>query len=81
MPSISKNHYQDPVLVAFGETIRSLRLKKGLSQEQLAFLTSMDRIYMCGIELGENNITLLKMYKIAEALNMSLAELLRKVKI
>lgn len=68
-------------MLAFGSTVRAARLKRGISQEQLALLTGLDHSYMGGVERGDSNVTLLKMYAIAQALDMSLAELIRQVKL
>lgn len=80
VPSLAKSHHRDPLLLAFGSTVRAARLKQGISQEQLALLTGLDRSYMGGVERGDSNVTLLKMHAIAQALDMSLAELMRKAK-
>ncbi len=81
VPSLSKIHHRDPALIAFGDTVRHARLKQGISQEELALLTGLDRSYMGGVERGESNVTLLKMQAIAQALGFSLAELMRKAKL
>lgn len=81
VPSLSKNHHRDPLLLAFGDTVRAARLKQGVSQEQLALLTGLDRSYMGGVERGDSNVTLLKMHAIAQALGLSVAELMRKAKL
>ena len=81
VPSLSKNHHRDPLLIAFGDVIRQARVKQGISQEQLALLTGLDRSYMGGVERGDSNVTLLKMHAIAGALGFSLAELIRKAKL
>ncbi|WP_417707213.1 helix-turn-helix domain-containing protein [Rheinheimera aquimaris] len=62
---------KDPRLVAFGERVRKLRKEKGLSQEALADLAGIERSYMGHIERGDQNITLVKIFQIAEALEMS----------
>jgi len=62
---------KDPRLVAFGERVRKLRIEKGLSQEALADLAGIERSYMGHIERGDQNITLIKIFQIAEALEMS----------
>ena len=62
---------KDPRLVAFGERVRKLRKEKGLSQEALADLAGIERSYMGHIERGDQNITLIKIFQIAEALEMS----------
>lgn len=81
MPSLSKNHHRDPLLVAFGEAVRRIRLEHGISQEQLALMTGLDRSYMGGVERGDSNVTLLKMNAVARALGLSLAELMRDAKL
>jgi transcriptional regulator with XRE-family HTH domain len=50
-------------------------MSAGLSQEDLADRAGLDRSYIGGIERGERNPTLSVIEKIAEALNLSLAEL------
>lgn len=62
---------KDPRLVAFGERVRKLRKEKGLSQEALADLAGIERSYMGHIERGDQNITLIKIFQIAEALEKS----------
>ncbi|UQI38953.1 helix-turn-helix domain-containing protein [Vreelandella venusta] len=66
---------RDERLVAFGQRVRALRKEKGLSQEALAALADIDRSYMGHIERGEKNITLTKIYQIAEALEIQIAHL------
>lgn len=67
---------KDARLVAFGQKVREVRKSKGLSQEALADIAGVDRSYMGHIERGEKNITLTKIYQIAEALNIDASELL-----
>jgi len=61
---------KEEVLKRFGKRIREIRKDKGLSQEQLAELADLDRSYMGHIERGEKNLTLLKIYQIANALQI-----------
>ena len=67
---------RDPRLVAFGQRVRAIRKQKGLSQEGLAALADIDRSYMGHIERGEKNITLTKIYQIADALEVTAEHLL-----
>ncbi|MFT7309502.1 MAG: ribosome-binding protein aMBF1 (putative translation factor), partial [Spirosomataceae bacterium] len=46
------------VVVDFGLRIKQLRRRKGISQEQLSFLTGFHRTYVGMIERGERNISL-----------------------
>jgi transcriptional regulator with XRE-family HTH domain len=59
----------------FGERVRELRKEKGLSQEALALACNLDRTYIGGVERGERNISLINIYKIAEALGVAVKEL------
>jgi transcriptional regulator with XRE-family HTH domain len=65
------------ILKLFGERVRALRQKCGFSQEGLALASGLDRTYVGGVERGERNISLLNIQKIAQALQVSPAELLQ----
>jgi len=56
---------------AFGQRVRDIRMKKGLSQERLAEMCELDRSYIGGVERGERNVSLINIKKIAEALGIS----------
>jgi transcriptional regulator with XRE-family HTH domain len=64
------------ILIKFGQRVREERLKKGLSQEELASRASVHRTYIGMIERAEKNITLINIKKIAEALSLSVDQLL-----
>ena len=66
-------------LTKFGEIIRKKRLEKNLSQEDFAELVGVHRTYIGMLERAEKNITLLNIEKIANALNISIAELLKEL--
>lgn len=59
------------VCAAFGQNLRSIRQFKGFSQEGLARLAEIDRSYLGKIERGEVNITIEKIYLLAECLQCS----------
>ena len=65
-------------LAAFGQAVRTVRLEQGISQEALADLALVDRSYMGGIERGEHNVALINIQKIANALKVSIADLMLK---
>lgn len=75
MPNLSSNR-QDPTLIAIGKAIRQLRNEQGLSQEKLALLAEIDRSYMGGIERGDNNVAVLTLQKIADALQVTMTEIM-----
>ncbi|WP_036798617.1 helix-turn-helix domain-containing protein [Photobacterium marinum] len=60
----------------FGEKLRVKRKEMGISQDKLALLADIDRSYVGRIERGEVNITLEKVYQLAEVLACDVRELL-----
>ncbi|AZL84314.1 XRE family transcriptional regulator [Aliivibrio salmonicida] len=60
----------------FGKKLREIRKVKGVSQDKLALIADIDRSYVGRIERGEVNITLEKVYKLADALECDVTELL-----
>ena len=62
---------------AVGANVRRLRQAKGLTQEQLAFESEIDLTYLGGIERGRRNPSLLVLVRIASALSVRPADLLR----
>ena len=64
----------DP-LVAFGRRLRTLRLERGLSQEQLADLAQLDRTYVSGCETGRRNATIRTICRLSGALQVDPAAL------
>ena len=60
----------------FGARVRELRKQRELSQESLALACDLDRTYIGGVERGERNISLINIYKIAEALSVPAKDLL-----
>ncbi|MDZ5662353.1 helix-turn-helix transcriptional regulator [Nocardioides sp. S-58] len=63
-------------LLAFGESIRLLRRRVGLSQEELAHAAGLHRTYVGSIERGERNLSIGNAWALADALDASLADLL-----
>lgn len=63
------------ILLKFGRKVREERLKKQLSQEQLAELADVHRTYIGMIERGEKNITLENIEKISSALGLKIKDL------
>ncbi len=61
-----------------GQNIVRIRNEKKISQEKLANLADIDRTYIGYIENGKYNITISKLQQIAEALDVSLNELINE---
>jgi transcriptional regulator with XRE-family HTH domain len=64
------------VLKKIGQNMRSCRIKKGLSQERLADICGLHRTYVGSVERGERNISILNLERIANALNITIKDLL-----
>ena len=62
-------------LKKFGAKVREERLKRNLSQEELADIAGVHRTYIGMIERAEKNITLENIKKIGSALKISLSSL------
>jgi ribosome-binding protein aMBF1 (putative translation factor) len=71
----SPSYAGHPTLVSLGATIRAERLAQKMSQEALANKAEIDRSYVGGIERGEQNIAIINLQKIADALNVRLSKL------
>lgn len=67
------------ILMSFGLSLKKIRLKKNLSQEELAYQSSLHRTYISSVERGERNISLINIVHIANALNVPLTELLGEI--
>ena len=63
-------------LRAFGQRIRKLREAAKWTQEDLAEHSGLHRTYIGSIERGERNLALLNIQKIANALGLTMSELL-----
>ena len=66
-------------LIKFGNMVRKERLKRNLSQEDLAARVGVHRTYIGMIERAEKNITLKNIEKIASALKIKIYELFKEV--
>ena len=67
---------ETPITALFGASIRSLRFRLGLTQEELAERADLHRTYIAGIEGGARNVSLKTVDKLARALEVSIAALL-----
>lgn len=64
------------ILERFGERVRELRSDQGYSQESFAHEVGIDRTYIGGIERGERNVALRNIERIANALGVTLSDLM-----
>ena len=62
------------ILNKYGERVRQLRKRSGLTQEELAELAGLHQTYIGVVERGEKNISLMNIERIAKSLGVSLSE-------
>ncbi|SOE17161.1 DNA-binding XRE family transcriptional regulator [Hoeflea halophila] len=59
----------------FARNLKRLRSKAGMSQEELALKSGLDRTYVSGCERGVRNPSLVSVEKVASALGVRVEEL------
>jgi len=64
------------LLKKFGYRVKTLRLERGWTQEQLAHRADLHRTYIGSIERYERNVSLLNVERIAKALGVNIKDLL-----
>lgn len=65
-------------MVGLGKALRELRTERGWSQEELSLRTGVHRNYIGGIERAERKPTVETVAILADALDVSVAELLAR---
>lgn len=63
----------------FGRTVRALRERKGLSQEDFADHAGIHRTYVSSVELGKVQVSIRIAQQLAVALEIPLSHLFREV--
>ena len=66
---------KDPFLVALGETVRTLRARRGLTRRALAAEASVSERHLANLEAGLGNASILVLRQVAAALESPLADL------
>lgn len=66
-------------LYSLGKRIAYLRQKKGLTQLEFSADSGIAKSYVCELEAGKRNPSMLVLEKVALALNVTLSELLEGV--
>ncbi|MGV8881139.1 MAG: helix-turn-helix domain-containing protein [Rhodoglobus sp.] len=74
MPSSGPEQLQQRL--DFGVKLRAARTRLGLSQEELAHASGLDRSYVGGVERGERNVSLDNIYRLATGLGIRVSDLL-----
>jgi transcriptional regulator with XRE-family HTH domain len=60
-----------------GENVRRIRRMRGLTQEQFAEISGFSQQYISGLEQGRRNPTVVTVYELAVALDVSHMDLVR----
>lgn len=63
------------LLVKIGRRIKSFRLLKNMTQNDLAIACDFEKASLSRIEAGKTNITIRTLYKICSALEINMVEL------
>lgn len=66
------------LLVGLGRAVRRVRIERRLSQEELGLRTGIHRNYIGGIERAERSPSVVMVGRLADALGVEPADLLRK---
>jgi len=61
----------------FGRRLRQLRLKRKLSQEELAYRVGMDVSYLSEVENGRKEPCLRKIKELAQGLDITVSSMMR----
>ena len=64
---------------AFGEAIRDLRKANQISQETLAEISNLDRSFISMLECGHKQPSLITIFQLAKAFNISASNILSLV--
>jgi transcriptional regulator with XRE-family HTH domain len=74
MTDIKQN--EQSIKIKFGQKVRRIRTLIGLSQEQLALESGLDRTYIGSVERGQRNISIVNIEKVAKALKVSTKDIM-----
>lgn len=68
--------YKEMLLEVIGRNIKKLRLKKKLTQEQVSEAANINPKYLGEVERGEKSPSGIVVYKLSQALNVSVCKIL-----
>ena len=69
------------IAVAFGKVIRSLRIKSGLTQEELGLDADVRRTFVSVLELGQQQPSLTTIIKLSKPLGVTASEIVAMVEV
>lgn len=68
----------DPYLKDIGDRVRAARARRGMTRKILARDSGVSERYLAQLESGKGNISILLLRQVAQAMNMSVSELVRE---
>ena len=71
---MSKQKKIDPLRRSFGQRVRALRKRAGMSQMELGEQSGLDHTYIGGVERGERNLSIEAIGKITQGLEVEIAD-------
>lgn len=79
VPATASDFEKNPLLVALGERVRTLRARRGVTRKAVALAAGVSERHLANLELGTGNASILILDQIARALQSPLAELVGDV--
>jgi XRE family aerobic/anaerobic benzoate catabolism transcriptional regulator len=80
MPQKSRASHEnggDDYLTALGERVRNARARRGMTRRSLATDSGVSERFLAQLEAGEGNISIVRLRRIAGAMNIALGDLVR----
>lgn len=74
---LSEEDKEKIFIESVGKKIKSIRESKGIRQNEIAYRCNFDKSSYSNIEAGKRNITILSLYKIANALDEPICNFLK----
>jgi transcriptional regulator with XRE-family HTH domain len=74
-----KNQPTVDIRMRLGKAVKYRRKELEISQEELAERADLHRTYISDLERGKRNVSIENIEKLANALNLSISELLQRV--
>jgi len=76
MPNM-KHNFEKVILDTLGLCIKKRRVDLNISQEELADRAGLHRTYIGDIERGKRNVSIINIFRLSLALNVTLRDLLK----
>ena len=70
---------RDLITISFGKVLRRLRQERGYSQELLGARSKLQRKHISALELGDKQPSILTIFRLADALDISPGKLIAMV--